>query len=121
MCVATRSRKKRSWDTASTHPANARIASSKDRSVDTSRSLVGSSKTRTFALARRMRAKKARLRSPPESIETFFDCAPDANPNRETYCRAGTNDVPSSTVSMPSQMASNKEASAPRDSNSSLA
>ena len=48
MCVAMRSRNQRSWLITTTQPAKFRIASSRARSVSTSRSLVGSSSSSTL-------------------------------------------------------------------------
>src|SRR6266481_2912763 len=49
MWVAIRSRNQRSWLITTTEPAKLRIASSRARSVSTSRSFVGSSRRSTLA------------------------------------------------------------------------
>jgi hypothetical protein len=66
MWVATRSRNHRSWLVITAHPAKSSSASSSDRSVSTSRSLVGSSSSSRFASFCSSFARWMRLRSPPE-------------------------------------------------------
>mmetsp|Transcript_561 Transcript_561/g.1716 ORF Transcript_561/g.1716 Transcript_561/m.1716 type:complete len:200 (-) Transcript_561:159-758(-) len=95
MCVAMRSRKYRSWETTMAQPAKDRRASSKDRMVSTSRSLVGSSSMSTLAPERTSLASCTRLRSPPLSVLTSFCCWSPRKPNHDTYARDSTEEVPS--------------------------
>src|SRR5580765_3572828 len=84
MCVAMRSRNHRSCEITTAHPAKFSNASSKARNVFTSRSFVGSSSSRTFAPSFSIFARCTRLRSPPESIETFFCCSEPEKLKRPT-------------------------------------
>ena len=65
-----------SRDVTSTQPGYSIMPSSRERSVSTSRSLVGSSSRMTLAPFLSILAKCTRLRSPPESCPTFFCWSP---------------------------------------------
>mmetsp|Transcript_34823 Transcript_34823/g.79000 ORF Transcript_34823/g.79000 Transcript_34823/m.79000 type:complete len:200 (-) Transcript_34823:111-710(-) len=109
MCVASRSRKNRSWLTTTTQPAKSSSASSSERIVSTSRSFVGSSMSNTLPPVRSSLASCTRLRSPPESAATRFCWSPALNPNHETYARELTVAVPSSISSTPPVTSSKTE------------
>src|SRR5262249_48927522 len=72
MCVAIRSRNQRSCEMTTAQPAKSSSASSSARRVSTSRSFVGSSRSRTLPPERRSLARWTRFRSPPLRSETRF-------------------------------------------------
>mmetsp|Transcript_585 Transcript_585/g.1867 ORF Transcript_585/g.1867 Transcript_585/m.1867 type:complete len:200 (-) Transcript_585:18-617(-) len=111
MCVAMRSRKKRSWLTTKTQPAKSSSASSRLRIVLTSRSLVGSSSSSTLPPDLSTLASCTRLRSPPDSLESGFCCAWPVKPNHEQYARELTSCVPRVIVSSPAESSSKTELS----------
>src|SRR3954454_11423454 len=78
----TRSTKYRSWLTTSTVPGNESSRSSSAVSVSMSRSLVGSSSSRTFGSPMSSRSSCSRRRSPPDRSPTGVHCRDAANPNR---------------------------------------
>src|SRR5437867_2193534 len=65
-----------------------RIASSRARSVSTSRSFVGSSRSSTFPPDRRSFPRWTRLRSPPERSPTFFCWSAPRKLSEAAYARA---------------------------------
>ena len=65
-------------------------ASSSARSVSTSRSLVGSSSSRTLPPVRSSLARCRRLRSPPESLPTSFCWSEPLKLNADVYWRASS-------------------------------
>ena len=70
-----RSRNQRSWLMTTAQPAKLSSASSSDRSVSTSRSLVGSSSSSRLLPFFSSFARWTRLRSPPDSVPTLRCCA----------------------------------------------
>ena len=70
--VAMRSRNQRSWLMTTAQPGKLSSASSRARSVSTSRSLVGSSSSSTLPPVFSTLARWTRLRSPPERSPTRF-------------------------------------------------
>ena len=105
-CVATRSRNQRSWEMTTAQPANASSASSSARSVSTSRSLVGSSSSSTLPPERRSLARCRRLRSPPESLPTFFCWSEPLKFHDEQYAREFIVRSPTLIWSMPPEISS---------------
>mmetsp|Transcript_13824 Transcript_13824/g.30245 ORF Transcript_13824/g.30245 Transcript_13824/m.30245 type:complete len:201 (+) Transcript_13824:195-797(+) len=107
MCVAILSKKYRSCDTTNAHPANSSRASSKARKTSTSRSLLGSSRMIRFPPAFKIFASWIRFLSPPLQLRTNDCCCPPLKPNHDRYALEGTDCVPSSISSSPSDISSN--------------
>mmetsp|Transcript_29408 Transcript_29408/g.75018 ORF Transcript_29408/g.75018 Transcript_29408/m.75018 type:complete len:214 (-) Transcript_29408:1421-2062(-) len=111
MWVATRSRNQRSCEMMREVPAKFSIASSRQRSVATSRSLVGSSSSSRLPLCLSVLARCSRLRSPPDSCPTFFCWSRPLKLYQEQYARVGTERPDRSTSSLPSLISSYTERS----------
>src|SRR5262245_8471112 len=104
MCVATRSRNQRSCVITTAQPAKSSSASSSARSVSTSRSFVGSSRSSTLAPLFSIFARWTRFRSPPDSFPTGFCWSPPLKLNHEVYWRELTSRLPRRTTSCPSEI-----------------
>mmetsp|Transcript_23367 Transcript_23367/g.48544 ORF Transcript_23367/g.48544 Transcript_23367/m.48544 type:complete len:271 (+) Transcript_23367:174-986(+) len=106
MCVAILSRKYLSWETTRAQPPKSRRASSRDRMVSLSRSLVGSSRMRKLPPDLTILASRHLFRSPPLRSFTLLCCRLDLSPNQEQYALEDTLCVPSSISSRPSLISS---------------
>ena len=85
MCVQILSKNHLSCEITTAQPAKLSKPSSKARSVLISKSFVGSSSKSTFPSSFKVIARCKRLRSPPESMETFLFCSPPPKLNRDKY------------------------------------
>ena len=100
----TRSRNQRSWETTIAEPAKSAKASSSERRVSTSRSLLGSSSSSKLHPSRNVLAKCTRPRSPPLRLPTSFSCIPDLRLKAATYARVFTSRPPRTMVSTPCEI-----------------
>ena len=112
MCVAMRSRNHRSCEMTITLPAKPSNASSSARSVSTSRSLDGSSSSRTFAPDISVLARCSLPRSPPDNWPTIFCWSPPLKLKRPRYAREGIVNLPTVIRSCPPAISSNTVLSA---------